>query len=137
MGRVDPSEIPLEPDDEQLDSYRREVDRLLADRYLVGTQDRFSQSVRLLGEAFGWRRMFVPRLNANPDSSLRDRVDEETLELIRAHNRLDAELHAHYSERLREVPRTSRMSDARWKAHRQADRRVRRLRRRLHSRLRI
>jgi hypothetical protein len=136
MGSVDPSEIPLEPDHERLDIYKQRVDRLLGSGYLVGTQERFSQSVHLFGETFGWRRRFVPVLNANPDSSLRERVDGETLELIRVHNQLDAELHDRYSEQLRNVPATSRVSDARWKAYLQAHRRARRLRRRVRARLR-
>lgn len=124
MGTVDPAAMSYNPDAEELDDYKRKVDRLLADSYVVGTQDRFSQSVRLFADTFGWRMKFLPRANANPNPAGRDEIDDETRDLIRSHNRLDAELHARYSERLRDLPYTSRVSDVRWKARQRAAKRV-------------
>lgn len=134
LGGTDfPGTMPFEPGAEDLADYKERVSRLLSERYVVGTQDRFSQSVRLFADTFGWRRSFLPRARVNPTPLGWEEIDPETRELIRVHNRLDAELHARYSERLRDLPSTSRLSDANWRVRRRVARRVGALRNRLRT----
>jgi hypothetical protein len=121
---MDSSELPLNPDEETLEGYRRKAFDLLSDSYLVGTQDRFSQSMRLFAESFGWRRAFVPRVNVAPRSQ-ETKFDEETRSLIRAYNGLDGDLHAHYSERLRSLPPVGPVRNLRGSAYHHARRAVR------------
>jgi hypothetical protein len=108
------SDLPLAADAQQLDRFRDRALERLSSNYVVGTQDRFSQSVRLFADSFGWRRTFVPRLRVSPYGARREEVDEETRSLIRAHNRVDAELHARYSERLSALPAVSHLSQRSW-----------------------
>lgn len=124
LGSVKPAEIPFEADGEALRAYRERALAILAEVYTVGTQDRFSQSVRLFADTFGWRRVFVPRANVG---ALRSReaelgIDAETRELIRHYNQADAELHRRYSERLRELPPVGRLTDARGRSRRHLQR---------------
>lgn len=97
----DANEIPFRAGGEDLDAYGRETLELLQDRYVVGTQDRFSQSLRLFADSFGWSHVFLPRARPGPGPGQVEEIDEETKALIRAHNTLDSELHTHFSERLR------------------------------------
>jgi hypothetical protein len=115
---------------------RREMSRfkeraleLLSRRYLVGTQDRFSESVRMFADAFGWSKAFVPARRVNPYRRMASAVDEETRALIRENNPVDAELHAHFSEQLRGHPPVSRASQVRWRVRHQVARGRRRIRR--------
>lgn len=111
---VDASKLPLAAGLDGLEEARRRAFTLLDHRYLVGTQDRFSQSVRMFADEFGWRKAFLPRANVRGERSVEEGLDEETRELIRAHNALDAELHAHHSGRLADLPSVSSMSQRRW-----------------------
>ena len=134
MGVLDPAEIPLSSGQEGLDGYRERVFGRLADMYVVGTQERFSQSVRLFADSFGWQRVFVPRVRVTSSDPQAVAVDDETRSLIREHNQLDAAIHAHYSERLRSLPPVGRVAHLRGKAYfrsRQAARSMRERRERL------
>lgn len=122
LGVLDPRQIPFASDAETLEPYRRRVLELLDRSYVVGAQERFSESVRLFADAFGWRRAFVPRLNARPGATP---LDEETKSLIRAYNRLDSELHAHYLERLESLPPVSLPAHLRGTGYERTRRRVR------------
>lgn len=104
--------MPLDVDGAALADYRDRAHATLSEKYVVGTQDRFSQSVRLFADSFGWRRVFEPRVNVGRLRGGRHEreIDQETLALIRAYNGVDAELHAHHSARLRTLPGVSRLS---------------------------
>lgn len=129
LGVLDPREIPFSSDATALEPYRARALDFLSESYVVGAQERFSQSVRLFADSFGWRRAFVPRMNvrgAGPP------VDEETRSLIRAYNKLDLELHAHYLERLAPLPGVSRRAHVRGSAYLRARPYIRRARGALH-----
>ena len=72
--------------DEVLDVLRR--------HYVVGAYEQYDRSLERFASAFGWRRLSSPHVNR---SAARQPPDPETRALIRAHNKLDAELHARYS----------------------------------------
>jgi len=132
LETINSAEIPFEAGGEGLRKYRDMVFETLSERYVVGTQDRYSQSVRLFADTFGWRRVFVPRANVG---GLRGReeelgIDDETRELIRQYNQVDVELHAHYSERLRDAPLVGRMTDVHGRGRRSLARAGARARRR-------
>lgn len=118
-----PSDIPLESAGAALRGYRDRACATLSENYVVGTQDRFSQSVRLFADSFGWRRVFEPRVNVGRIGGSREAaIDEETLALIRAHNQVDAELHRHYSQRLGALPPIGRITALRARGRRSARR---------------
>ncbi len=132
LGSVrDPLPIPLTEASGALDAFGEEALRILDETRIVGTQDRFSESIRLFAASLGWRRPFVPSANTTPRPLERSTVDEDTRALIRANNRLDAELHAQFSRRLAELPAVSYISDLHGRAYHRTARRLRRLRRRL------
>lgn len=116
LGVLDPRQIPFSRDAEDLEPYRVRASELLKSGYVVGAQERFSQSVRLFADSFGWRRAFVPRLNVRSGPP----VDDETRSLIRAYNRLDLDLHRPYFERLAPLPAVSRRAHLRGSAYRRA-----------------
>lgn len=58
---------------------------------VVGTVDRMSEVVNILGERLGWRRRGIPALNVMAQP--RTEVDDETRDTIAEHNRLDLALH--------------------------------------------
>ncbi len=128
---VDVMELPLSPGLDRLERHRRLAFEALNDHYLVGAQDRFSQSVRMFADRLGWRKAFLPRTNVGRDSAAGERIDEETRELIQTHNTLDAELHGHYSELLAPLPPVSRLSQRRWLIRRGVRRATKVLRHRL------
>lgn len=103
-GVTDPRALPFQSGTAGLDAHRDQVFKLLSDVYVVGTQDRFAESMRLFADSFGWKRLFLPRSRSGPPPGQGSEIDRETLDLIRTHNQLDAELHAHFSERLRSAP---------------------------------
>ena len=113
-GTFDTREIPSTSDTSALAPYRDGALEILEDGYVVGVQDRFSQSVRLFADSFGWRRAFVPKLNTRPSDL---EVDEGTRVLIRAYNSLDAELHARYSRALAGRPGVDHSTHLRGMAH--------------------
>lgn len=103
---ADAGEMPLDTDNTALRGYRDRAVATLSETYVVGTQDRFSQSLRLFADSFGWRTLFEPRAN---EGRLRGgrreaEISDETLSLIRSYNQVDVELHAVYSDRLAELP---------------------------------
>jgi hypothetical protein len=124
LGVLDPREIPFASDAQALERYRARALGFLADNYVVGAQERFSQSVRLFADSFGWRRIFIPRMNVRGGGAP---VDEETRSLIRAYNRLDLDLHSHYLERIAPLPAVSRRAHMRGSAYRRAGSYLRRL----------
>lgn len=107
LAVMDPREMPWTSDQALLEPYTRRAFELLSERYVVGTQDRFAQSVRLFADSFGWRTVFVPSANVRGGEPL---LDEETRALIRAYNAVDAQLHAHYSKRLAPLPGIGRVA---------------------------
>jgi hypothetical protein len=124
LGRVRPIDIPFTADAGALQDFRLRALKTLADVYVVGAQDRFSESVRLFADAFQWRTVFVPHANEGPlrSTDMDVEVDEETRSLIRAYNQVDAGLHARYSKELCVLPATSRLTDVRGRMRRQGSR---------------
>jgi len=112
-----------------LDSLREVADGLLAKRYVVGVSERFSQSLRLFADTFGWRRTFIPHVNVQPYGSTRSEIDEETRSLIRTYNGVDAELHDRHLATLSGRPAVSRRRDLEWRARRRGRREIGRVRR--------
>jgi Galactose-3-O-sulfotransferase len=86
---------------EDADLWRERLFELLAERYAIGLQEYFRESVELFAAELGWERVSVRRVRANP-ARPRSIDDEETAELIRAYNWLDVELHDRYLRRFRE-----------------------------------
>lgn len=131
LGQQEWTDIPFTTEANSLERHRDRAFRLLEGTYVVGALDRFSESIRLFADSFGWRLVFVPRANVG---SLRGgqqeaEIDEETRDLIRSHNRIDAELHAHYSRRLDGRPRVGRLTDLEGKVRRRGHRYASKLRR--------
>lgn len=58
---------------------------------VVGTLDRMSEAVNILGERFGWRQRSIPTLNVMEQP--RTDIDDDTRDTIAEHNRLDLALH--------------------------------------------
>jgi hypothetical protein len=125
---LEPSSAPFDPRAPGLEGLGDRVTSLLSEHYVVGVSERLSQSVRLFAESFGWRRTFVPEVNVRPYGFQRSEIDDETRALIRAHNRVDAELHAGHLTRVAALPGTSRAGDLRWRAGRRGRRALRRTR---------
>lgn len=75
---------------------------LLERHYTVGVKEQLERSLERFAAAFGWERVGIPNLYAEAPAS-RGRPDAETRSLILAHNQIDAELHAHFSESVRRV----------------------------------
>jgi hypothetical protein len=68
--------------------------RNLAGRFaVVGLTERFEESLILLHRAFGWPLYRIDSRNVGSDRPPRAGVNEETLEVIRKHNRFDLELY--------------------------------------------
>lgn len=69
--------------------------------FAVGLVERFDESLLLLQQQFDWSAVFYTRHNtaARNDRSALDAVDDETLELIRRHNRLDRQLYEFAADR--------------------------------------
>lgn len=121
--------LSLNPEQAELERHHQQVADVLSRTYVVGVAERFSQSVRLFADSFGWRKAFVPRENVRPYGSRRDQIDEQTRSLIKAHNALDEALHAGHLARLDSLPPTSRVDDLRWRSQQRARRELRRARR--------
>jgi hypothetical protein len=115
---VDPAAAPFAAEGSGPLGVEHQVRARLADTYLVGVSERFSQSMRLFAESFGWEKVFVPRVNVRPYPSKRSEIDEETRALIRAHNSIDRELHAEHLAHVSSLPPIRRRSDVRWRAQR-------------------
>ena len=78
------------------DAWRARLFKVLSTYYTVGVQAHFMESIELFASVFGWRKLVSPEVRVN-DARPRDlELDDETYELIRAHNWLDVELYRHY-----------------------------------------
>jgi hypothetical protein len=77
------------------DVWRERLFSLLEDHYLVGTQDRFDESVRYFAAELGWDRVFAPRAKASKREApvLSDSLRSSIVE----YNWLDQELYDRYS----------------------------------------
>lgn len=129
LASTEVEELPFSAADDALGAFRTHVFDLLERSYVVGTQDRFPQSLRLFAEAFGWNHVFLPKARQGPRRDRSEGIDEETRALIRAHNSLDSELHAHFSERLRGSPSVTASARARGSVRFRVERARRGLRR--------
>lgn len=70
--------------------------RNLRERFaVVGTSDRFDESLLLMKKRLGWRLPYYARQNVSPPSARRIEVTPQALRAIRLRNQLDIELYAH------------------------------------------
>jgi hypothetical protein len=60
---------------------------------VVGLAEQFDQTLLLLKRRFGWRNVFYSRRNVTQGRPPRDSLSQETLAVLRQHNRLDLELY--------------------------------------------
>ena len=60
---------------------------------VVGLAERFDQTLLLLTRKFGWQNVFYTRQNVTEGRPLKEWLPEETLAVVRQHNRLDLELY--------------------------------------------
>ena len=63
---------------------------------MVGVQEHFEASVRLIGHELGWRRLEIPEVRVNGDPPERRGRRPGHLRAAGAANWLDVELHRHY-----------------------------------------
>ena len=96
----DTSGIPLLADDPHAREWRERLEHALAAYVVVGTQDRFEESVKALAAIPGLRRRRVYRVRVNRERPAASTIDARTAELIRRHNWLDEELYRLANERL-------------------------------------
>lgn len=84
------------------DVLRQAKDNLRRHFAVVGLTERFDESLILLQQRFDWRVVFYTRHNrSTPEYSRAGHtVDEQTLKLVRRHNRLDDELYRFAAGRL-------------------------------------
>ena len=67
---------------------------------LVGTSERFDESLVLLGALFGWRNLFYVKTNVSPVRMTRADHPPATIRAIEDLNRFDLELYAHAEARM-------------------------------------
>lgn len=72
--------------------------------YAVGVQDDLEESMRRFADEFGWADRFAARTNVTEGRPRRDDVPEHVRSMIRAYNRLDADLHERYASSFQHGP---------------------------------
>jgi hypothetical protein len=70
---------------------------------VVGTVERFDETVVLLRKRYGWIRIGYRKRNVASSRPTRREIPNETRRLIEENNRLDAQLYRHASSRLQEA----------------------------------
>jgi hypothetical protein len=80
----------------------RAAKRNLGSCAVVGTTERFDESLLMMKRAFGWSNVFYHKINTTQTRPDRQAVSPEELELIQHYNALDSELFE-YAERLVEA----------------------------------
>ena len=65
---------------------------------VVGLSEHFDATLLMLRQAFQWRNVFYVRQNVNPDRPALLSVPQDTLDLIKEHNRLDIELYEYVKQ---------------------------------------
>jgi hypothetical protein len=81
---------------DMLEGAKRNLGRHFA---VVGTTERFDESLLLMKRALGWRHLFYHKINVAKTRPDRESVSADALELIERHNALDTELFQ-YAQRL-------------------------------------
>ena len=97
---TDTSGIPLTADTPFADKWRERLEEALAAYTVVGTQDRFDETVEALDVLPGIRRRQVYRVRINEDRPPPSTLEPKLAELIRRHNWLDEHLYRLANERL-------------------------------------
>lgn len=82
----------------QGEEYRDLAVETLSRHYVVGVQDRVEASVERFAEVFGWDQVFTAVENVTESRPMVDELDEALRVLILEHNRLDADLYAHFAD---------------------------------------
>jgi hypothetical protein len=81
------------------DMLERAKHNLMSHFVVVGTTERFDESLLLMKGALGWRHIFYHKINVAKTRPSRESISADALELIERHNTLDTELF-HYAEQL-------------------------------------
>lgn len=94
-GRADFGQCPPS----MLDDARDNLERYFS---VVGLTERFTETLVLLGEIFGWRkRLFFRKINVTKNRARREEIPAGVLDLIRGCNQLDMALYQYACERLK------------------------------------
>jgi hypothetical protein len=75
----------------------RERLRTTLERYVVGVQDSFEQSVNRFAREFGWSELTIPMKKVNVYRPRAIALTRDELDLVRAANWLDVEVYEHYA----------------------------------------
>jgi len=78
--------------------YEEQVDAILQKYYTVGVQEKFSESVELFAQKFGWKNLPDRRDNIGQYSN---ELSKEVADLIRSYNALDSKIHRHYFDKIK------------------------------------
>jgi hypothetical protein len=95
--------LPRTSDDANAGEWRSRLFELVEENYLVGIQERFTDSVRLFAREFGWQSVYDATAKINLERPSLAEVDDEIKELVRAYNWLDDELYRACSRRFHEL----------------------------------
>jgi hypothetical protein len=76
--------------EQMLEAAKSNIERHFA---VAGITERFDETLILLGQAFGWSRLWYVPANVAPQAARRDPVSPETRERIADRNRFDVELY--------------------------------------------
>jgi len=104
-------ELPLTADEPDCDLWRKRLFELVDRYFVVGIQERFTESIELFARKFGWQDVYTATARVNRDRPPPEEFSASTVELIREYNWLDCELHAHYLQRLGEPVASPAMSE--------------------------
>ena len=89
----DTASMPRTSTGADADLWRERLFELVDDKYLVGIQDRFLDSVAVFAREFGWTKEYDAQAKVNRLRPSLEDVPDETRELIRTYNWLDEELY--------------------------------------------
>lgn len=67
---------------------------------VVGTSDRFNETLWLIKKNFGWRFPYYLKENVTPQRPAKERIPAETLQIIQRNNTLDQEIYEYAQQRL-------------------------------------
>jgi len=73
--------------------YEKQVKDILQKHYVVGVQEKFSESINLFAQKFGWKNLPNRRDNIG---HYENKLSKDVIELIRSYNAIDTKLHTDY-----------------------------------------
>jgi hypothetical protein len=75
------------------DLWRERLFSLVDTTYLLGVSEYFDEFVALLARRLGWKKVFSPRVKANPDRPRAEELSPDLLRTVADYNWLDIELY--------------------------------------------